>query len=172
MQTALTMTTAQPLEYRPVTDLFGSFIDWIDRSAKTARTYINNLRQFAAWLRYSNISRPERQDIISYRQWLMVEHPAIELDGSSWAYRLDGNGNRQLVSCKPNTAAQYLRTVCQFFKWTAAAGLYPDVASNIHAPKTAQHVHRKEALTAPDVVAIERSIQTTAAARAEAAAAA
>ena len=57
--------------------LFDSFIRWIDRGEKTTRTYIVNLRQFIAWLRYSAITRPERQDIISYRQYLCTEHEAI-----------------------------------------------------------------------------------------------
>ena len=33
-----------------------------------------------AWLKYAAIVNPIRQDIISYRQWLTVEHDAIQLD--------------------------------------------------------------------------------------------
>ena len=138
--------------------LFDSFIRWIDRGEKTTRTYIVNLRQFIAWLRYSAITRPERQDIISYRQYLCSEHEAIQLDGLSWKYRTDKSGNPVKVSCKPNTIKQYLQSVCQFFKWTAAEGLYPNIAENIHAPKVKNDTHRKEALTAAEVQTIESSI--------------
>ena len=144
--------------------LFDSFIKWIDRGEKTTRTYIVNLRQFIAWLRYSAITRPERQDIISYRQYLCTEHEAIQLDGLSWKYRTDKNGSPVKVSCKPNTVKQYLQSVCQFFKWTAAEGLYPNIAENIHAPKVKHDTHRKEALTAAEVQTIESSITRKAAA--------
>ena len=144
--------------------LFDSFIKWIDRGEKTTRTYIVNLRQFIAWLRYSAITRPERQDIISYRQYLCTEHEAIQLDGLSWKYRTDKNGSPVKVSCKPNTVKQYLQSVCQFFKWTAAEGFYPNIAENIHAPKVKNDTHRKEALTAAEVQTIESSITRKAAA--------
>lgn len=136
------------------------FIAWIDRGEKTTKTYINNLRQFVCWLNFEGITAPGRQDIINYKSWLMTEHPAIKLDagGNGYTYRTDKAGNRLTVTCKPNTAAQYLRIVCQFFKWTAASGLYPNIADNIHAPKINTKYHHKRALTAPEVLKIEKSI--------------
>ncbi len=50
--------------------LFNDFVEWIDRSEKTTRSYLTNLKQFAAWLKYAAIQNPIRADIISYRQWL------------------------------------------------------------------------------------------------------
>lgn len=152
--------------------LFEDFIKYIDRGEKTTRTYITNLRQFWAWLRYSAICRPARQDIISYRDYLGTEHDAIQIDQESpngWSYRIDAKGNRYSVKCRPNTIAQYLRSVCQFFKWTAANNYYPDIAANIHAPKIRHDDHKKDALTAADVLAIEKSIEATAGARVDAA---
>ena len=152
--------------------LFYDFIAWIDRSEKTARSYKTNFRQFIAWLKYAAIRNPQRQDIISYRQWLTAEHEAIALDRDSitgWKYRTDSAGNRLSITCKPNTIAQYLRSVCQFFRWTAANNLYPDIAANIHAPKLRHDRHSKEALTAPEVLAIEKSIAQRAQERTQAA---
>ena len=152
--------------------LFYDFIAWIDRSEKTARSYITNFRQFIAWLKYAAIRNPQRQDIISYRQWLTAEHEAIALDPDSvngWKYRTDAHGNPLKINCKPNTIAQYLRSVCQFFRWTAANNLYPDIAANIHAPKLRHDRHSKEALTAPEVLAIEKSIAQRAQERTQAA---
>lgn len=139
--------------------LFADFVSYIDRGPQTTRTYLTNLRQFAAWTYYAGISRPTRQDLLSYREYLLSEHDAIELEGRSWKYRLDSTGNRYRISCKPSTAAQYLRSVCQFFRWTAAAGIYPNIAENIHAPKVSADRHKKEALAPADVQAIEESIQ-------------
>lgn len=152
--------------------LFDDFKAWIDRSEKTARSYTTNFRQFIAWLKYAAIRNPQRQDIISYRQWLTAEHEAIKLDPDSitgWKYRTDAHGNPLKINCKPNTIAQYLRSVCQFFRWTAANNLYPDIAANIHAPKLRHDRHSKEALTAPEVLAIEKSIAQRAQERTQAA---
>ena len=44
--------------------LFNDFVSFIDRSANTSRAYIINLRQFAAWLKFTKCSRPQRTDII------------------------------------------------------------------------------------------------------------
>lgn len=153
--------------------LFDDFVRFIDRGQRTTQTYLTNLRQFAAWLCYEGIRRPARQDVINYRDYLGTEHDAIQLDAATaagWSYRTDRAGNRCRVVCKPNTITQYLRSVCQFFRWTAAEGLYPDIAANIHAPKIKHDTHKKDALTAADVLTIEQDITATAAAKTAAAA--
>lgn len=149
------------------------FINYIDRCEKTTRTYLTNLRQFLAWLKYSGISSPTREDVILYRQYLTAEHDAIQLDpqtAQGWKYRTDGEGNPIKVTCRANTVKQYLQSLRQFFSWTAAAGYYPNIAANIHAPKVRQDAHKKDALTAADVLAIEQSITANAEAHAKAAA--
>ena len=154
------------------TGLFNDFVAWIDRSEKTTRSYLTNLRQFMAWLKYAAVVNPIRQDVISYRQWLTAEHEAIALDPGSvngWTYRTDATGNPLKIVCKPNTVAQYLRSVCQFFRWTAANNLYPDIAANIHAPKVKNDTHRKAYLTAKEVLTIEESIAERAQERQQAA---
>lgn len=155
--------------------LVADFITWIDRSEKTARSYITNLRQFFAWRLYAEIGNPDRKDIIAYKQWLTVEHDAIKLAPSSekgWKYRTDAKGNPLRIICKPNTVALYLRSVCQFFRWTAANNRYPDIAANIHAPKIDHKTHHKEHLSVDEVLTIENSITARAEARKRAAAAA
>lgn len=157
---AITVYAAQDL----TPALFVDFVSWIDRSEKTTRSYLTNLKQFAAWLQYRAITRPTRQDVLSYRQWLSMEHDAISLDPvSGWTYRTDSTGTPIKVICKPNTVAQYMRSVCQFFRWTAANNLYPDIAANIHAPKVKNDTHRKEALSVSEVLTIETSIAERAA---------
>lgn len=171
MNNALTISTAHNAvmtgQELPA-QLFDEFIRYIDRPGKTARTYITNLRQFVAWLRYKGISRPARPDVIEYRDYLGQEHDAIQLDAESpagWTYRTTSAGRRYRITCKPATVAQYLRSVCAFFRWTAASGYYPDIAANIHAPKIRQDFHKKDALTAADVLTIEKSIDSQAEAR-------
>ena len=153
-------------------NLFAAFVGYIDRSPKTTRTYLTNLRQFMAWMKYAGITAPARQDVINYREWLIAEHDAIEIDTATaqgWRYRTDRSGNRQRIICKPYTVKQYLQSVKQFFSWAAAEGLYQNIGANIHAPKITD-THRKDSLTAQEVQTIEQSITSTAEARQAAAA--
>ena len=171
------MTVYQAGSMTPQRDLSGGlfmeFVKYIDRSENTTRAYIINLRQFMSWLRYKGITQPTRADILSYREWLTAEHEAIQLapeTAQGWEYRTDRAGDPLKVTCKANTIAQYLRSVSQFFRWTAAEGLYPNIADNIHAPKLKNNTHKKDALTAGEVLTIEGSIAATAAQRTQAAA--
>lgn len=142
--------------------LFSNYVTWIDRSERTTQSYLNNLKQFAAWLQYSGITHPQRADIINYRDWLTSEHDAIRLlpgSASGWGYRLGSNGQPERVTCKPNTIVQYMRSVTQFFKWADAEGYYPNVAENIHAPKVSRDTHKKEYLKPAEVLTVEQSIE-------------
>lgn len=147
-------------------DLYERFIAFIDRPGKTAATYLINLRQFAAWAAYRGIQAPQRADIIAYRDYLIHEHEAVKMDPCSpagWTYRTDRAGRPLKITCSPSTAAQYLRTVCMFFRWTAAEGIYPNVADNIHAPKISNDNHKKEALPAAAVCRVAAVIDNAAA---------
>ena len=146
-----------------------AFVEWLNvQNGKTLRSYLTNLRQFAAWRNYAGVTNPTREDVRQYSIWICAEHDAIVLDPvTGWKYRTDRAGNRIRICCKPNTAAQYLRIVKQLFRWTAAEGLYPDVAANIHGPKIRHDVHRKDALEPAEVLLIERSIDARAQIRAQ-----
>ena len=142
-------------------ELFERFVKWIDRSEKTARTYIVNLRQFVAWLRCSSITSPTREDVIAYRDYLAAEHDAIQLDGGGWKYRTDGSGSKIKLVCRASTVKAYMQSVCAFFKWTASEGLYPNIAENIHTPKLKSDTHKKDALNAQEVQEVITSIRST-----------
>lgn len=164
--------TRAALPTQGIGKLFSDFIAYIDRKPKTTRTYLVNLRQFMAYTRYQAISKPARQDVINFRDWLGTEHDAIELDAAApdgWRYRADRSGNRQRIICKPYTVKQYIQSVRQFFAWTAAEGLYPNIAANIHTDRITE-THKKDSLTAREVEAIERSIKAGAEERQTAAA--
>lgn len=152
-------------------NLFSDFVAYIDRGEKTTRSYLSNLKQFAAWMKYAGINQPERADIVNYKAWLASEHEAIAFDPESgWRIRTDSTGEPLRIICKANTIAQYLRSVCQFFRWTAANGLYSNIAENIHAPKVRNTEHKKDALNVQEVLSIEEHIKESARSRKEAAA--
>lgn len=133
---------------------FSEFISFVDRSPRTARAYTVNFRAFCAWMIYAGVKHPTRQDVIAYRNWLQAPHEALTGSGD---IRRDKHGAPIIATCKPATIRAYMQSVKMFFKWAAANGYYPDIAANIHTPKLSKH-HKKDALTAGDVAAIERSI--------------
>lgn len=141
-------------------DTFNRFVSFINRSKKTTATYLTNLRQFACYLRYRNITQPTRENVIEYSDYLLSAHEAIRLSNNEngYEYTTDYSGNHIVITCKPNTVKLYLQSVRQFFKWTATEGIYPNIAENIHTPKVRQDTHKKDALTAQDVLNIENSI--------------
>ena len=122
--------------------LIASFVE--GREERTAKTYLNNLRQFMLWLQAEGITRPTRSDLLRYKKALTEEH-------------------------KPATVKQYLQSVKQFFAWAAAEGLYPDIAAHITTPKI-RNTHKKDFLNAQEVETIETSIKTRAEERTAAAA--
>lgn len=156
MSNSLQKTTTAPAA------LLTGFIDYLDRSPATARTYAGNLRQFLAYLRYKGIERPTRADIMAFRDYLLQEHEAIIYapdTAAGWAYRLDHAGRRYTTRCEAATAAQYMCGVRALFRWAAAAGLYDDIAQGLRGPSMSR-THRRAALTAEDVSRIAEAIKT------------
>ena len=51
-------------------DLFHRFVDFIDATPSTVRTYRASLRQWAKYMRANNITRPTMDSVRSYRSYL------------------------------------------------------------------------------------------------------
>lgn len=146
-------------------DIIQGFINYLDRSPATSRAYTINLRQYMAYLLFTKTEQPTRATIIDFKEWLSSEHPAIILDGNEpegYRPRLDGAGRPIMISCKPNTISQYLRSVCLLYRYAASVGLYPNIADNIHSPKLNRSEHKKEALQPAEALAIETMLKVNA----------
>lgn len=117
-----------------ILNLYKSFIDYTDRKDTTVKGYFCCIRQFIKWLELNDIRQPQREDIMAYRDYLA---------GSDLA---------------AGTQAQYLRAVKHFFKWTAAEGVYPNIADNVHGAKIKRDIHRKDAFDTHDVLDIAATI--------------
>lgn len=124
----------------------------------TERAYINDLRQFVAWLRYESITDPTRADLLRFRDYLLNEHEAIELTPDGWQYRKDRNGRRYKVICKPATVVHYMGSVKRFFKWREENYNIPTIYKDIDTPRIDRRTHKKDALQPADVKAIENTI--------------
>lgn len=167
------LTVSSMEDLQQMRSLVQEYIMWLDRSEKTARTYICNLRQWAAWLQYRQIRRPERTDVIAYREWLLAPHEAIELtqEAPGWRYRLDENRKRIVLVCQPTTAAMYVRSVRQFYAWTASAGLYENIGQDVRVPAVTRKSSARDRLQRQEVLQVEQSIQKRATEKAQSAAA-
>lgn len=113
------------------------FIQYTDRKKTTTVTYIRYLKKFVMWLVKKNIDQPERADIIAYKE---------ELKNSD---------------LKVSTQAQYLRAVKHFFRFLASENLYPNIADNIHTPKTSRF-GKKDCFEKEDIkILIDKIDETT-----------
>ncbi|MEB7802515.1 site-specific integrase [Staphylococcus xylosus] len=117
-------------------DLLGQYIAYVDASKSTIATYKRTLKQFFKYLSANDITAPQREDVLSFR-----EH-------------LKENG------LKPTTVQNYIIVVRQFFKWTAQAGIYPDIANHIKGAKL-NHAHKKDYLTQSQVKDVLKQIDIT-----------
>lgn len=101
---------------------FNRFINYIDASQKTIETYTKALRQLFNYFNVHSIMRPQREDILAFRD---------DLKDSG---------------LKPTTIQNYITATRLFFNWTAQEGIYPNIAEKIKGAKLDKN-HKKDYLT-------------------------
>jgi integrase/recombinase XerC len=106
-------------------ELFNRWTSFIDASPKTIYTYGKAIKQFFIYLQDNGIARPQREDIVAYRDYLKLGH-------------------------KPTTVQSYLAAVKLFFQWTEREGYYPNVADRVKGAKLDTE-HKKDYLTSKQV---------------------
>ena len=114
-------------------DLFNRFIAYLDTSDKTISTYRTSLKQLFAYLAENGIRRPQREDIIAYRDELAA------------------------TGHKPTTIQNYITAAKIFFRWTAQEGYYPNIADHLKGAKLDRE-HKKDYLTSAQVKEIMQNI--------------
>ena len=124
------------LEAQTITaELFTRWTSFIDAAPKTIETYNKAIRQFFKYLDAQAITRPDRADIVAYREYLKAQY-------------------------KPTTVQGYLAAVKLFFQWTAQEGIYPNIAERVNGAKLDTE-HKKDYLTSKQtaklLAAIDRS---------------
>lgn len=107
-------------------DFFSSFLRYLDSSAKTVETYTRALRQLARYFAINGISKPQREDILAFRD------------------DLKASGH------KPTTVQNYITATRLFFSWLSQEGLYPNVAEHIKGARLDRE-HKKDYLTSKQV---------------------
>ena len=121
---------------------------WIkDRADTTQAGYNVTVKCFLEWIANEGIAHPEREDIVSYRQWLLTPHPS----------RKTG----ETITFSADTAARYFRGCKMFFAFLEDQGLYKDITKNVRSPKTNIREFKRDSLEKEDVLRILESIDTS-----------
>ena len=113
-----------------------NFVRYLDVAPLTVQTYTSGLKQFFSYIRINGVKKPDKFSVIEFKKALIEK------------------------GCKPSTIASYLTAIKKFFTWTEAEGLYPNIASNIKAPKQDKGFKR-DALSAEQVRDVIRTVETT-----------
>ena len=100
--------------------------DWIafcDVQPATQKTYDKAIQNFVGYLKSNGIAQPKREDVISYRDWLLAD-----------GYKV--------------SSVRLYMTICKkFFRWLSSRSLYPNVADGVKLPAMPQDEHARDALT-------------------------
>ena len=120
---------------------------WIkDRADTTQAGYNVTVKCFLEWLVNEGITRPGREDIVSYREWLISPHKS----------RKTG----EIITFSIDTAARYFRGVKMFFGFLEAQGFYKDVTKNVRSPQTKAKDFKRDSLEREDCLRLLESIDT------------
>ena len=124
MDLVLTENTSTAVSVIPalnLRDLADRWVRYLDVAPRSVQTYSSNLKQFLIWLAHNGITHPTREDIIAYRDSLMVNHRPSSVQGAMAAVRL-------------------------FFEFCEVSGVYKNVAKHVKSPKL-DRGHKHDYLT-------------------------
>ena len=105
--------------------LITRFLDYVDVSDNTMRTYNVGLTQFNCYLKENNIIEPTREDIVNFREQLKENH-------------------------KPTTVNAYLIAIRNFYSWLEYENITKDISKKIKGVKLERH-HLKRGLTQEEI---------------------
>lgn len=104
-----------------VKDYIKRYLDYIDVSENTIKTYNVGLLQFAEYLKNNTIVEPTREDIINFREYLKEEH-------------------------KETTINSYLIAIRNFYNWLEYEGITKDITKKVKGLRIGNE-HKRNALT-------------------------
>ena len=102
------------------------FLDYIDVSDNTIKTYNVGLLQFIDYLKNNSVQEPTREDIISFREYLKEEQ------------------------LKPNTINAYLIAIRNFYGWLEYEGITKDITKKVKGIKL-ERKHLKRGLSLEEI---------------------
>ena len=111
--------------------LIKEFLQYIDVSEKSQKTYQNGLNAFYGYICINGIKKPTREDILAFREYIKS-------------------------NLSVSTVNTYMIGLRNFFKWLEYAGLYKNITENVKGVKI-NSTHRKESLTQEECQEILKS---------------
>ena len=114
-------------------NMVDSFVQYLDVSAISVRSYISGIKIFLKYLSDNGINTPTRETILQYKKDLSQTKSA-------------------------STVALYLSALRKFFAWCESEGLYANITSGVKSPKIS-HEHKRDAFSAEEVKGIMQSIK-------------
>lgn len=114
-------------------NLIGEWIRFCDVKPETQKTYLKSIRQFYVFLNTRGIKNPCRDDVIAFRDSLLLTH-------------------------KVTTCRLYLTAVKMFIRWLASKGFCANFADNIKGVKVPT-THNRDALTIDESKAVIKSFK-------------
>lgn len=114
-------------------DMLNRFVQFVDVSQLSTKTYINGVRVFLRYLSENGISTPTRETVLQYKKDLMQTRSA-------------------------NTTALYLSSLRRFFAWCESEKLYGNITLGVKSPRV-DTGHKKDAFSAQQLKEIISGIE-------------
>ena len=105
--------------------LIQRFLNYIDVSDNTVKSYNVGLLQFNEYLKCNGIKNPTREDVINFREELRLTH-------------------------KPNTVNAYLIAIRNFYSWLEYEGITKDITKKLKGIKLERH-HLRRGLSQEEI---------------------
>lgn len=117
-----------------ISNYLKAFLDSLDVKSSSKETYKRQLTEFFIWFKKRDLKRPDRRDILIYKDYLQ--------------------NKKELASL---TVSGYLTAVRKFFQWLESIRVYPNIAKDIKTPKR-RAGFKKDCLTVEQVKLLLKSI--------------
>lgn len=105
-----------------ISELLNRFVQYVDVSHATLRSYISGVKVFLQYLSDNSINTPNRNTVLLFKKYLSENKST-------------------------GTIATYLSALRRFFSWTESEGFFPNIASGVKSPKI-DAGHKKDCFTA------------------------
>lgn len=125
-------TAIAALTNHSISGIIAAYIAQLDLKPRSKEAYRKGVNYFFSWLEEAGINKPQRADVIRYKEDIKDRYSA-------------------------STASSYLTAIRSFFEYLNAETGYPNITAGIHNPKI-KDGHKKDALSVEQAKALLASL--------------